>query len=73
MLLSQQHPDFFIVKNNKKYLIEVKSYVKSIAHSFDSDDYKSKVESIKNLYQEASKVTQQIFVVMLQDEAPAHL
>ncbi|MCL8210342.1 hypothetical protein LT336_00072 [Spiroplasma sp. JKS002671] len=69
-LISKQHPDFLVIKNNKKYLIEVKSYRHSNSQSnFDSTDYKTKVESIKAIYQEAANVTDQIFALIIEEDS----
>ena len=69
ILISKQCPDFFVVKNNKKYLIEVKSLKSTNSSSqIDRNDYAEKVNSIKKAYNEISKVTRQIMVVIVEQE-----
>lgn len=62
-------PRFFCGKNNKKYLIEVKSLKSTNSSSqIDRNDYAEKVNSIKKAYNEISKVTKQIMVVIVEQE-----
>ena len=67
-LISKQHPDFFVVKNNKKYLIEVKSFDGNNQTNIGYQDYFDKVESIKKIYKEISKITDQVMVVIVKDQ-----
>lgn len=67
-LISKQHPDFFVVKNNKKYLIEVKSFDGINQTNIGYQDYFDKVESIKKIYKEISKITDQVMVVIVKDQ-----
>lgn len=69
ILISKQCPDFFVIKNNKKYLIEVKSLkTRNYSSQIDRNDYEEKVKSIKEAYKEISKVTNQIMVVIVEQE-----
>lgn len=66
-LISNQYPDFIVVNNKKTYLIEVKSNVLSTSKPIgDPDDYQTKINSIKSIYKESSKITNQIFVLINQ-------
>jgi hypothetical protein len=68
-LISKQHPDFFVIKDNKKYLIEVKSYKgRRQDITIPHEDYRDKVESIKKVYSEIANITNQIMVVILEEE-----
>lgn len=67
LLISNQHPDFYVVKNKKIYLIEVKSYLKSGSnHLINEDEYENKVLSIQNVYKEIAKVTGQTMVLIIE-------
>ncbi len=67
-LISKQYPDFFVIKNNKKYLIEVKSFDGKNQASIEYQDYFNKVESIKKVYDEIAQITNQIMVVIVKQK-----
>lgn len=56
------YPDFIIKDNNGfVHIIEVKSVNVGYNQTFDGDEYKKKIESLRKMFVFASKVTKQYF------------